>query len=199
MIPLLCGHDPALAQPIFLLHSSSWNRDVRNCDLNLLLSGSPPPPTSSVSLVLIPWKDKVRNERGLRGHGMRLNPSLRRRIPLNPEERKTMRSEGPGDMPETKKSPGSWEGTKADKECIQEAGGTVVCLLWWLFQTFHLTEGADSHGGPGQGYATEAKSIWGWKHWGVSKDAASSWVRDARLLQVPGTAEAGRWWRNGKW
>ena len=39
------------------------------------------------------------------------------------------------------KSPGSWEETAAVKECIQEAGGTVVCWLWWLFQTFHLTEG----------------------------------------------------------
>ena len=66
-------------------------------------------------------------------------------------DRKLMRSEGSQGNARNQKSPGLWEETEVDEECVQEAGGIVVCLLWSCSSLSTSMRG-DSHGGTGTGH-----------------------------------------------
>ena len=158
----------------------------------------PPLPRSSVSLVLIPWKDNVRSERGWRERGMRLNPSLRRRKPFNPEERKRMRSEEPGEMPETKSLQG--HGRKLQQLRSASAGGWRNCglLAVVVVSDFPPHWGEIARMGPRQGNRGQEymrlKTLRGFR----KVLPAAGW-EGCRTPPGPRMAEVGRWWRNGKW
>lgn len=105
---------------------------------------------------------------------MRLNPSLRRRKPLNPEERKRMRSEEPREMPETK----SLQDHGRKLQQLRSASRRLE-ELWFAGcgGCFRLSTSlrGDSHDGTRTGqqrpkvYEVENTEE-------VQKDAASSWV-----------------------
>lgn len=105
---------------------------------------------------------------------MRLNPSLRRRKPLNPEERKRMRSEEPREMPETK----SLQDHGRKLQQLRSASRRLE-ELWFAGcgGCFRLSTSlrGDSHDGTWTGqqrpkvYEVENTEE-------VQKDAASSWV-----------------------
>lgn len=98
---------------------------------------------------------------------MRLNPSLRRRKPLNPEERKTMRSEGPGDMPETRSLQDHGKKLKQRRSASRRLEELLFACCGGCFR-FSTSLRVESHGGTrtghhrGQKYM-RLKTLWGFK------------------------------------
>lgn len=110
-------------------------------------------------------------------------------------DRKVMRSEGSRGNIRNQKSPGLWEETKANEECVQEAEGIVVCLLWSCSSLSTSLRG-DSHGGTGTGHHRRRSYVSVEPLCGFSKDAAPGRVGGVR--GSPGAPGVGRGCRDGE-
>lgn len=82
---------------------------------------------------------------------MRLMPSLRRRKPLNPEQRKTRRSEGLGDMPETKSLQDRGKKLKQRRSASRRLVELLFACCGACFR-FSTSLRAESHGGTKTGH-----------------------------------------------
>ena len=197
MIPLLwlsrlCTHQILLLPSPQLGPSSHSNRYLRNFDfLNLVLSDAFIAHQPCVPGVHT-FRDKVGSERGLSGHGVRHNSFLRKRKRLNWGLWKVIKSEGPGEMLETK-SPRLWEETKAGKESSRKLE-ELLSICCGGCSRFTSLRG-NRHSGT-RSRARRATMEF-------SKDVESGWGCLPTGCRAPvglrNRLSLERWWRNGRW